>query len=89
MSDPDKDIVEMLTDVLKKYQALGQDAPLVIGYIDPNESCEMFAYHFCDYTDLRRLATAIQDEATLRMIARNQDRIEHFKERFDYGDDAE
>lgn len=53
MSDPDKDIVEMLTDVLKKYQALGQDAPLVIGYIDPNESCEVFAYHFCDYNDLR------------------------------------
>lgn len=89
MSDPDKDIVEMLTDVLKKYQALGRDAPLVIGYIDLNEGCEVLAYHFCNYNDLRRLATAIQDEAILRMIAGNQDRIEHFKEQFDDGDDAE
>lgn len=89
MKDPDQDIVEMITDVLKKYQELGQDVPLVIGYIDLNENCEVFAYHFCDYSDLRKLAIAIQDEAILRMIARNQDRIEHFKEQYDCGDDAE
>lgn len=80
MTDPDKNVVAMVTDVLKGYQKTSVNQPIVMGYIDGEENVEVFAYLNCNYTDLRRLATAISDEATLWMIARNQDRIDKLKD---------
>lgn len=78
MLDPDKNVVDMVTDVLRGYQESGKDSPLLIGYINRNKDVEIFAYLNCNYSDLRRLATAVNDEAQLRMIAVNQDRIDKF-----------
>lgn len=79
MDNPNKEVMELVTDVLKGYQKIGGNSSLIMGYIDPNEDVEVFAYLNCNYSELRRLAIAIHDEATLRMIAVNQDRIEKFK----------
>lgn len=83
MRDPDQDTVEMVTEVLERFQKSGGIAPLLIGFIDLDEDVEIFAYKNCNYRDLRRFSSAIQDEAILKMIAVNQDRIDHFKEEDD------
>lgn len=79
MTDPDKQVVEMISTILKEYQEQGEDLPLICGFISPDGG-EYFSYLNCNYCDLRKLATAIQDEATLLMISRNQDRLQRFIE---------
>lgn len=79
--DEDSEVVDFLTATL---QAISEDKAkhIVIAYI-LDDTGEMNCYNACTYGDLRRLATAINDEATIRMIAANQDRIEYFKQDYE------
>lgn len=82
MSDPNANIVAMLTDILTEYQKHGKDLPLVCAFIAPDGEV-WTVYNECGYTDLRRVADAIDDEATLRMLAANQDSLQKFVDEID------
>lgn len=87
MTDPELQVVKMVTEVLEQFQELNNpNAPLFIGFIG-DEREVTFAYLRATYGDLRRIADAVNDEATLRMIAENQDRIEKFKNELDCDSD--
>lgn len=75
MKDPDEQVVQMVTDVLTSYQEENKkDLPIFIGFV--NDEGVSFAYLNCSYNDLRLIAATAEDEATLKMLAFNQDRLQ-------------
>lgn len=74
--DEDQELVEFLTKVLNDISG---DKPkhLCISYIVDDKE-DAVSYLSCNYKHLRRLADAIDDEASIRMIAENRDRIQKF-----------
>lgn len=79
MTDPDKNVVDLITEVLREYQEQEnhEDLPVFCGFVAPDRSV-YFSYTNCAYGDLRAVSDAFGDEATLRMIAVNQDRLQRF-----------
>lgn len=77
MTDPEQNVVDMVTEVLQKYQnqETHENVPVFCGFMAADGGV-YFAYTECGYTQLRSIASAINDEATLQMIAVNQDRLQ-------------
>lgn len=48
-----------------------------VGYVRTDGSV-VFMYDSCNYSDLNQISSAARDEAILRMIAENADRLERF-----------
>lgn len=91
MENPNKLIVDMVTEFLEEY--INDDdgscrLPIVLAYTDDNGMVTQ-SFVNCNYGDLRRIAMAINDEATLQMIACNQDRIEHLVEQAEQDEQAD
>lgn len=80
-ADEDQELVEFLNSV---FEAFNQDKPekFCVSWLTTDDY-EAVNYYKCEYGELRRLADAINDEATIRMIAANQDRIAYFSDEFD------
>lgn len=89
MGDPDKQVVDLITEMLTDYQSQEEDKlPLFAGFID-NGGNVHFGYVNCNYNDLYLISTASNDEAILRMLAVNQDRLQRFIEEVESEDDSE
>lgn len=86
-ADEDQEFVDFLNSV---FEELNKDKPekICISWLTDEDDSGVMFYNKCRYMDLRKLADIIDDEATLRMIAANQDRIADYSDEFD-GDDAE
>lgn len=78
ISTPDEN-PEVVNFLVKVLQDIGEDKPkhLCLAYIIDDRE-DAVSYLSCNYKHLRRLADAIDDEASIRMIAENQDRIQKF-----------
>lgn len=74
--DENQELVDFLTKVLSDIEG---DKPehLCVSYIIDDRH-DAVSYLSCSYKHLRRLADAIDDEASIRMIAENQERIQKF-----------
>lgn len=77
MKDPDERVVQMVTDVLTRYQSESKkDLPIFMGFV--NDEGVNMCYLHCSYNDLRLIAATAEDEATLKMLAFNQRRLQKF-----------
>lgn len=90
MGDPDKNVVDLITAVVQEYQEQEnhEDLPIFCGFVTPDRVV-YFSYTNCAFGDLRTIADAFSDEAILRMLAVNQDRLQRFIDEADSEDDSE
>ena len=78
MKDPNKLVVDLITDVLTDYQKQEtDDLPVFAGFVDADGDVH-FGYWNCNYNDLHMISATARDEAILRMLAENQDRLQRF-----------
>lgn len=59
---------------------------VVLAYID--EEGVSISYKSCNYADLQRVGLECINEGTMRLIALNEDRLEHFRNEFFEDDEA-
>lgn len=85
-ADEDQDFVDWLNACFAELNN-DKSTKVCISW-DLSDGSTVVNYHMCTYGELRNIAAAINDEATLRMIATNQDRIEKFVDEL-ADDDAE
>lgn len=89
MGDPDEEVVGLITEIVTDYQHLdSKKLPIFAGFID-EMGLVHFSYVYCNYSDLHLISAAAHDEATLRMLAVNQDRLQKFINKADSEDDSE
>lgn len=88
MTDPNQLVVDLITDVLTDYQSQdNEDLPVFAGFVDQDGNVH-FGYLNCGYNDLHLISVTAKDEAILRMLAFNQDRLQRFIEEADTEDEA-
>lgn len=89
MGDPNREVVDLITEMLTDYQSQEEEnLPMLAGFID-NKGNVHFGYLNCNYNDLYLVSAAANDEAILRMLAVNQDRLQRFIDEADSEDDSE
>lgn len=87
MKDPDEQVVQMVTEILTSYQSESEkDLPIFISFM--NDEGVNFAYLHCSYNDLRLIAATVEDEATLKMLAFNQDRLQKLIDEVDLDEEG-
>lgn len=88
MTDPNQLVVDLITDVLTDYQSQdNEDLPVFAGFVDQDGNVH-FGYLNCGYNDLHLISATVKDEAILRMLAFNQDRLQRFIEEADAEDET-
>lgn len=78
-SDKDLSTIEWLTKALSHWEETGsqETVKIAIAYFQTDGAIAV-DYRNLGYTDLQRIGQAIQDDATIAMIAENQERLERY-----------